>query len=310
MSAFQSISEMKRRIMKNRSVVSLFSAALISACMFFACTSTMENTQEDTFFDPLKNNLRKKSTPSQNTSIEKRSESGMTDSTNGEILQILREQNEQLSDVTRQLSKLTKKEVNESSGKMDLVHEMLSTRDKFSNGILVEMIRNQNQRLNDVVGQLKLLAENQQYEQKKNLAEIPSEPGHESFFSSPAEYDVSYGYGHAVQLYQQKKYKKAIQGFQALLDAGIDTALQDNCHFWKGVSCFQLNRIHQAMAEFTKVLRIADSEKMEGAYFMMGQCYEKRGEKMRAKRIFEKMLRAYPDGSLKQVTEIKIALLK
>ena len=58
------------------------------------------------------------------------------------------------------------------------------------------------------------------------------------------------------------------------------------------------------------MLGYAHSEKAEGAYYMMGQCYERKGAKQNAKLAFEKMLRIYPQGSLKQMAEKKLALLK
>jgi TolA-binding protein len=77
-----------------------------------------------------------------------------------------------------------------------------------------------------------------------------------------------------------------------------------------GVCYFNLNKSNQAIREFTRVLGFAHSEKAEEAYFMMGQCYERTGAKNSAKMTYEKMLRLYPQGNLKQVVEKKLALLK
>ncbi len=296
--------------MKHFLLIFQISTAFVLVCIFFACSSTIENTKEDNYFEPVKRNPAKKFVSSQSGFNEEYSRVGIPDSTSGEIVLMFRRQNEQLSDIVQQLRMLAKKESAESLSSTDDLNNLLSTRERISNEILVEMIREQNERLNDVVGQLKLLTQNQQSGQSRHSVETSSEPSTESFLSSSHKYAVSYGYGQAIQLYQQKNYKKAIKAFQSLLDAGMDAALQDNCHFWKGVSCFHLNRIHQAMAEFAHVLALAESDKMEGAYFMIGQCYEKRGEKKMAKKMFEKMLTIYPHGKLKQVGEIKLALLK
>jgi hypothetical protein len=43
---------------------------------------------------------------------------------------------------------------------------------------------------------------------------------------------------------------------------------------------------------------------------MVGQCYEQIGAKKFAKLAFEKLVKEYPRGSLKQVAEKKLALLK
>jgi TolA-binding protein len=120
---------------------------------------------------------------------------------------------------------------------------------------------------------------------------------------------ASLNYGKAIRLYQNKQYAKAITAFRKLLDRKIELKLVDRYHFWMGVCYFNLKRSNQAFSEFTKVLGYANSEKVEGAYFMMGQCYERKGAKQNVKLAFEKMLRIYPQGSLKQIAEKKLALL-
>ena len=230
-----------------------------------------------------------------------------------EIVVMLQEQNRQLNNVVRELNSLTKRESADTLKSIKNLSGLQMIQDRASNEMLLEMIREQNLRLNDVVEQLKLLSQYQQSNQNRsytNATGTPVEPSSASFLSSPKLYEISLGYGKAIQLYQQRKYRSAIQAFQSLLDNGVHTDLKDNCHFWMGVCYFNLNRIDQAMDEFTGVLNIAGSDKRESAYFMIGQCYEQMGANNDAKATFEKMMRKYPAGSLKPIAEIKLALLK
>ncbi|MGA3286091.1 MAG: tetratricopeptide repeat protein [Bacteroidota bacterium] len=290
--------------MKLLTVIFPFSIAMVLATMFFACSSTdTKNTTEDEFFEPVDKIAHKKPGTS----------SIAHESVSEEIVVMLQEQNRQLNNVVRELNSLTKRESADTLKSIKYLSGSQMIQDKASNEMLLEMIREQNLRLNDVVEQLKLLSQYQQSNQNRsytNATGTPIEPSSVSFLSSPQLYEVSLGYGKAIQLYQQRKYRSAIHAFQSLLDNGVHTDLKDNCHFWMGVCYFNLNRIDQAMDEFTGVLNIAGSDKREGAYFMMGQCYEQRGANNDAKAAFEKMMRKYPTGSLKQIAEIKLALLK
>ena len=72
--------------------------------------------------------------------------------------------------MNQQLNLLTKKNNTGISKDTDDLNEILAKRNQISNEMLLEKIKNQNQRLNDVVKQLKLLAQNQQNQsENRNL---------------------------------------------------------------------------------------------------------------------------------------------
>ena len=237
-----------------------------------------------------------------------RTDHGLTDS----LMEMLRQQNKRLDDVVQKLNLLTNKEIANNSKNADNLGDLLTTRDRISNEMLVEMMRDQNQRLNDVIEQLKLRSQDQSA-YHSNLAEhsdaarVQQVPMRQVPVSQ--HLSASLNYGKAIRLYQNKQYGKEIAAFRKLLDRKIEPKLADRYLFWMGVCYFNLKRSNQAFSEFIKVLGYAHSEKAEGAYFMMGQCYERKGAKQNAKLAFEKMLRIYPQGSLKQIAEKKLALL-
>ena len=74
--------------------------------------------------------------------------------------------------------------------------------------------------------------------------------------------------------------------FEKLLNLKIEPNFADRYHFWTGVCYLDLNKIDQAIKEFTKVLGYSHSDKVEEAYFMLGQCYEQTGAKKSAKMTY------------------------
>jgi TolA-binding protein len=300
--------------MKHLTVMISFSIVTVLATMFFACSSTnTETAKEDEFFTPVDKIVSKESKPgSPRTITRDRSGSTARDTATQEILSMLQEQNEQLRSVVQEVNSLTKREFADSLKQIETLSGVPQLQDRASNEMLLEMIREQNLRLNDIVEQLKSLSLRQEKNQSRlpsRVAETPVEQLSASFLSPPW-YDATLGYGKAIQLYQQRKYQSAIRSFRSLLANGVEAELQDNCHFWIGVCAFRLTHMQQAISEFTTVLDIVGSDKIEGAYFMLGQCYEQTGFKKHAKETFQKLVMKYPSGSLKQMAEIKLALLK
>lgn len=145
-----------------------------------------------------------------------------------------------------------------------------------------------------------------------NAKTIPNQLTSSQSISEKRNDNTSLNYGKAIQLYKSRQYAKAINVFKKLLKLRIDPNLADRYHFWMGVCYLDLNKGEQAIKEFMSVLNYTNSEKVEDAYFMIGQCYERIGigDKKSAIRTYEKMLQIYPNGNLKKVAEKKLALLK
>jgi TolA-binding protein len=300
--------------MKYFTVMIPFSIGTVLATMFFACSSTnIETTKEDEFFTPVdKIVLKESKSGSFHTITRDRYGSTAHDTATQEILLMLQAQNKQLNSVVQEVNSLTKREFADSLKRIENLNDVPQMQDRASNEMLLEMIREQHLRLNDVVEQLKSLSLHQEKNQRKSFSRVAETPVEQlsASFLPPQWYDATLGYGKAIQLYQQRKYKSAIRSFQSLLKNGVETELQDNCHFWIGVCNFRLKRNKQAIGEFMTVLDMTGSDKIEGAYFMLGQCFEQTGSKKNAKETFQKLVMKYPAGSLKQMAEIKLALLK
>jgi tol-pal system protein YbgF len=101
-------------------------------------------------------------------------------------------------------------------------------------------------------------------------------------------------YENAYQLFSQKKYDDAIQMYQALLDGGISEDLADHCHYWMGESYYGKKNYESALKEFETVFQYKSMEKKADAQFMIAQCYERMGDKAKAKEAYEKVAKDYP----------------
>lgn len=101
-------------------------------------------------------------------------------------------------------------------------------------------------------------------------------------------------YESALGAFKSKKYSDAAAAFQKMLDDNVPTDIADNCHYWIGESKYASRKYKDALSEFNEVLSFKRSEKKGDAQFMIAQCYERMGDKVKAKEAFEKVVKDYP----------------
>ena len=104
-------------------------------------------------------------------------------------------------------------------------------------------------------------------------------------------------YEEALGAFKSKKYDDAAASFQKMLDDKVPDEIADNCHYWIGESDFGKKKYSDAMAEFDAVLKYRRSGKKGDAQFMIAQCYERTGQKAKAKEAFEKVVKDYPTNA-------------
>lgn len=103
-----------------------------------------------------------------------------------------------------------------------------------------------------------------------------------------SEYEAS------LKAFNSKNYDDAIKIYESLLAGGVSDELADNCHYWMGESYFGKKDFKQALSHFETVLNYKASEKRGDAVYMMGRCYERMGNKAKAKEMYEKVAKDYP----------------
>jgi TolA-binding protein len=299
--------------------------AVYGMTIFSACTPIVQKPQQNDFFVPV-DRVDHKASISDTLIRTSEYATIVEDRLNDSLRVLFRQQNKRLGDLMQQLNLFTNNGKGSNFITADTLDDILSNRNDISNEALLKKIRDQNERLNDAVEQLKLLSKNQrvQHENESRNIVVPVQPApvqqapvHTAVqpASGKQKPDVrrqepTFNFGTAIQLYKNQQYGKAIEIFGKLLNQKIEPQLADRYHFWMGVCYFNLNKGAQAINEFRRVLGYARSEKAEEATFMIGQCYERKGAKQDAKATYEKMLRLYPRGSLAQAAKKKLALLK
>jgi tol-pal system protein YbgF len=101
-------------------------------------------------------------------------------------------------------------------------------------------------------------------------------------------------YEDALSVFKSKKYDDAANAFQKMIDSGAPEEIADNCHYWIGEAKYGSRKYKDAVQEFETVLKYKRSEKKGDAQFMIAQCYERMGNKVKAKEAFEKVVKDYP----------------
>ncbi len=110
----------------------------------------------------------------------------------------------------------------------------------------------------------------------------------------PAPTGSREAYEAALRTFNAKNYDAAIQQLEALMRGGVDPDLEDNCHYWLGEAYFGKRNYQEALRHFDMVMGFKGSDKMADAQFMIAQCYERTGEKAKAKQAYEAVVKDFP----------------
>lgn len=282
------------------SILSFYlSVFLFITIWLFSCSPIPQKPTEIEFFEPVSAIMRKKSEP----------KITRTDSLKIELTEILLVQNKNINRLIKKINELTKGKTKDALSHSYIYIDTINNMQNVNYTAILHELRTHNQQLTNILKHLELYSDVQHKERDKinsyilQLEKKAGKSREDDFISDTT-------YMHAIKLYRAKQYKKALYIFDELLATGANLDLIDNCLFWMGVCWFNIGNIENAITKFFKVLEFSDSDKKEGSYFMLGQCYEYIGAKSKAKSMFKKILSEYPEGDLCQVAEIKIALLR
>jgi TolA-binding protein len=121
--------------------------------------------------------------------------------------------------------------------------------------------------------------------------------------SSPEEIRA---YESAIAVAKKRNYHDAMGELQTLLNTGIKDDYADNCHYWMGECSFQLKDFSQAIQHFQLVQGYKFSEKRDDAQIMIAQCYERLGDKQKAKTEYQKLLDLYPTSEYAKRARAKL----
>lgn len=137
---------------------------------------------------------------------------------------------------------------------------------------------------------------------KETRSEAAKETRKEPAKEAPSSAGAMAGYDEALSAVKARKYDDAIAKFEALLSGGIGDDWADNCHYWIGESQYAKKQYQEAIKHFEMVMNYQKSEKFGDAHYMTAQCYERMGDKAKAKEHYERVVKDYPTS-----TKVKIA---
>jgi tol-pal system protein YbgF len=147
----------------------------------------------------------------------------------------------------------------------------------------------------------KLIAEKERADKAedaaKNVMAQPSPPKGKIVESTSPTSVTPAAYDQALIAFRGKKYDTALQSFQSLLDGGIREDLADNCTYWIGETYFAKRKYSDALKSFEAVMKYKASDKKGDAQYMLGQTYERQGNKAKAKEAYERVVKDYPMNS-------------
>lgn len=103
--------------------------------------------------------------------------------------------------------------------------------------------------------------------------------------------DVAKDYYNAVSLFSQEKYQEAMKILKAILETGSESEYVGKAQFDMGRCLFALGQWDLAIKHFTGIVQSAPKHPdMSDILYIMGQSWEKKGDKARAKAFFAKVL--------------------
>lgn len=187
---------------------------------------------------------------------------------------------------------------------VEAVEKESAEKDRPGEAMLLALIREQNLRLDEIIEQVRLMAE-------KKSAATDVVPGVATTnvrkpvprANDKRAYEL---YGRGIAEYKRMRYREAIKMFDAALAQGIRTSLSDNCRFWIGVSRYQLTEYRLSLTQFEQVARDRSSDKRSSALLMSGQSLEQLGRRDLAQLAYARIIQDYPRSNLRLVAEKKI----
>ncbi len=109
--------------------------------------------------------------------------------------------------------------------------------------------------------------------------------------SSPATMST---YEESLRAFNARKYDQAASGFKSIIEGSSNDDLVNRAKYWLGESTYAKKKYKDAIPIFEDVLKYRYSEKKADAQFMLAQCFERTGSKMKAKDAYEKVVKNYP----------------
>ncbi len=118
-------------------------------------------------------------------------------------------------------------------------------------------------------------------------------------------------YNQALAAYKAGKYDESILLFQEMSLGNPPQNLKDNIVFWMGSNYMKLDMYDDAIKQFKTVLtQYPGGNKVHDARYMLGVCYQKKGDTGRALDALEVALKSNPPSEVRQKIERQLMEIK
>lgn len=121
--------------------------------------------------------------------------------------------------------------------------------------------------------------------------------------------DTKDEYDHALSLFNQKNYEEALSVWMGLLNTSPPEGLESNCHYWIGECFYGMKQYQEALSHFQRIFDYDRTSKKDDAQLKIALCYERMGDKARAKQEYEKLIEQYPASPYVSNAKAKAAKL-
>lgn len=165
--------------------------------------------------------------------------------------------------------------------------------------------------LNDKISKLSEQKPQVPEEMKKTEEKVPASQD-SSKSRDLREHDASgdplKAYEESYNLFKEKKYKEARDGFNRFIKDFPKSDLADNAQFWIGETYYAEKDFEGAILAYEIVIKnYPQSEKLPGAMLKQGMAFLELGDKKTAKVIFERLIEKFPDSKEAEVAKKKKA---
>lgn len=117
-------------------------------------------------------------------------------------------------------------------------------------------------------------------------------------------------YDLSLDMYRDKKFPAAREGFDAFLSKYPDNKLAGNAMYWKGETYYSEKDFAQAILTFKEVaIKYPQHSKVPAAMLKTGMSYEKTGDRDNAVFYMQTLVQEYPDSSAADVARRRLRAL-
>ncbi|NIQ03476.1 MAG: tetratricopeptide repeat protein [Nitrospinaceae bacterium] len=118
-------------------------------------------------------------------------------------------------------------------------------------------------------------------------------------------------YNKAIAAYKAGRYDESILLLQDLNGQNPPRDLRDNIHFWMGSNYMKLDMYDDAINHFQTILKkYPQGNKIHDARFMLGVCYQKKGDTGRALDVLDVALKSNPPSEVRKKIEKQLMEIK